>query len=266
MKAAQSNLFVRISKLVNGMTRDSEGRIKNGIANLNIQNRLVTTFRSFRVKQSGGLVKWFVKGVMRLLGANRSYFKGVNDLLLPNIHKLAVRKTLLRLGIEGSTIKEGGWLDSVAGLDSVKQSVMGRFASAVLGGQDFKAFTNGLATSFTTGGIVEKDIGRRLAGTFIQVDREVQSTYKTKLGLKYALYSHTVKSTSTPFCIKRSSLVYSDDEIEKWNNVKRSGKIPGVDVRIQCHGFGCRANISWLSKVAAEAIVERTGKPINSYN
>lgn len=266
VRTEQSKLYARISKLVDGLDTQ-DGVIRQTTKNLLVQSRVNTAFTAYAKEQKKGLIPWLLRGVLKLLGLSRTYFKTVAPLREGNVYNKAVRRLFLRLGVDKGQIIPGSWLDSLASATNVKASVMGSFQRAIMGRVNAKDFNRDLAQDFIQVGVLVKDVKRVTRDLFISVDREVQNVYKQELGLGYGLWSGTVKATTTDFCKRRSGLVFTEGEINRWNGLQWSGKLKtGHDCKVNGHGYGCRHHVSWITKETAEAIAKRRGKEINSFN
>lgn len=267
VRVEQSKLYLRLNELVSGLDVDADGKVKNSTVNLQQQTKISRVFNTFQRETKSGLLRWLVNSALKLLGLNAAHFKGVNPLREDTINERAVKRLLLRLGVDGGKIVEGSWLDTLAGASPVKLNVLRRFSSAILGGADVKAFQKTLANDFVSkGGIVEKFYDQQAGNLFLSVDREVGNLYREELKLDHALYAGTEKDTTRPFCRARFGRIYTLDEINRWNSIDWSGKIPGADVKVAAGGYACRHTLSWITKETAERIADRRGIEINTYN
>lgn len=264
VKTEQSALYLRIAGLVNSLETDGQGSVRNTVANLNVQNKVVTQFNQFQTAQRGGLLKWVVRAVLKLLGVNRSFFS--SDLRADNVHKQAVKRFLLRLGVSNGKIVTGSWLDSLGAATSVKVNVMRRMAGAILGGASLKDFSKNLANDFIGKlGLLERHWNTHASTLMISVDRETQLFYADRLNLNYALYSGTIKNNTRPFCKHRAGRIYTRAEVNGWNNQQWAGKIEEADVKSVAGGYKCRHSFNWITETTAKAIAEQRGIEINTY-
>lgn len=250
---------------MDSLSTDADGRIRNTVANIQVENRVAVQFNRFQSAQRKGLLKWVLDGVLKILGANELYFG--HHLRAETVHKQATRRLLVRLGVEDNEITPDSWLDTLGAANSVKVQVMSRFASAVLGGSSLKDFRANLASQFIGElGLLEKHWNTHTSNLMLGVDREVQLYYADSLQLNFALYGGTEKDNTRNFCLRRYGRVYSRDFINAWNSLNWKGKIDGATVESTLGGHNCRHFFSWMSEDAANFIIKRTGKALNTYN
>ena len=269
VRVEESKLYAQLAKLVASLSVDDDGKFRATTGNMRTQARTADVMVRFQSTVQRTLLPWLVRAALRLVGANAAYFRGVAPLREKAIRRRATDRLLLRLGVVDDQIQAGSWLDSLAGASTVKLNVVTRFSSAVAGGANARAFAEKLADDFTgqqgTGGIVSRFVDQEAGSLFMNVDREVQNVYRDDLRLEHALYSGTRMATTRSFCARRYGLVYTLAEINSWNDLKWDGKIEGADVKSVAGGYRCRHHLNWMTQVAAEALADRIGKPINSY-
>ena len=267
-----SSLFERV---ISTLETGEDGRILFNSANVLKVGRTAAVWATYR-RQTGSVVDWLVKQLLKLFGLNTAYFREVAT--VSETTEERARKLLLKnLGYDLDTreVIKDSWLYNLAAQETVKQQVVNRLNAALqsrMSLKDFKAaFRNDFLDTKTGLGLVTKNMDFHAGILFTSFDRATQEVYRQKLGLRFALYSGTIqrptkKTKGTrPFCWSRIGNLYDLETIEKWNAETWSGKIEGSDVKVTAGGYRCRGHhFSWVSDQIAETL-QKKGKKLNAF-
>jgi hypothetical protein len=264
-----SSLFERV---ISALETGEDGRILFNSANVLKVGRTAAVWATYR-RQTGGVVDWLVKQLLKLFGLNTAYFREVAT--VSETTEERARKLLLKnLGYDLDTreVIKDSWLYNLAAQETVKQQVVNRLNAALQSRMPLKEFKTTFRNDFLdtkTGlGLVTKNMDFHTHNLFQSFDRASQLTYRDKLGLNWAIYSGTImKPTKTTkgtrhFCLQRIGVVYGLAEIERWNELSWSGKIENSDVKITCGGYRCRHHLSYISD-QMKGTLEKKGRPID---
>lgn len=275
-KALQGALYSALTEnLLDRLETDSDGRLKLTVANqrrVAASNRLWASYR----RATATVGKWLVGTLSKLFGLNTAYFNEVATVTGAREER-AARLLFLNLGYDLDTkeVVADSWLDSLLAQNDVKRRVMTRINTALQSRMklsDFRRqFRDDLLDTKTGLGLVTKDMDFHAGNIFQAFDRSAQNVYRQELGLKYAIYSGTIKkptkdsSGTRDFCWRRVGNLYDADEIESWNAEQWAGKIPGADVWQAAGGYRCRHHFSVISEELAKKLIE-DGKELNRLN
>ena len=205
-----------------------------------------------------------MKRIQELLGLNRLYFRSFTE-VADRQHQRIRAKIMLDIGYDERRKKliKNGWLYKIVNSTTVATEVAQLFSSAISGKQRIGAFKelfrnvvinpNGL-------GVTQKQFYSRTNDIFAKYDRAINLDYADDLKLKYFIWAHTVKDTSTEFCRRRSNQIYSREFADTWDaTLNWKGKKPNNNIYTDGHGYNCRATLNFISDEVAEVLIKRRG-------
>lgn len=276
VKALQGALYsLLLEKIVSTLDVDEAGQIKFSISNIRTAGQLTTVWTTHQ-KNTNVFVKWVVEQLIKLFDLNSLYIREVSKIVESREAK-AKRLLLYNIGldIETGKIIEGSWLQRLAAQDEIKQRVANRIATAIQSKVSLKKFREDFKSDFLNAkgsGWVDRYFNARSQDLFFQFDRSVQAVYRDELKLEFGLYTGTIMEPvkggtdgTRPWCWQRVGNLYDLKTINSWNEEDWSGKIDGVDVKVQCGGFSCRHSINFISKEMAQTLQKR-GRKLNALN
>lgn len=97
-------------------------------------------------------------------------------------------------------------------------------------------------------------VGQVAADALQQFERNYVSAVSFDLKLEYFLFLGTSIDDTRPFCRSRVGKAFTKTEVDSWNRLDWTGKIPGVDVRIGLGGYRCRHRLLPVSKEVHEKL------------
>lgn len=103
-------------------------------------------------------------------------------------------------------------------------------------------------------GIVNRYWANWTADIYSQYQRASSNEVRTKLKLIHAMYEGGLIDNSRNFCIEKNGKVFTEEEIQGWENQTWVGKNEGYDPFTDCGGYNCRHRLRWISKELAEQL------------
>jgi len=194
-----------------------------------------------------------------LFGLNNDYFNEIKP-VPESVEDAARRLTLQRWGynVETKALIPGSYFEKLFANEGVARNVAGLVNRAIAGKMSLSDFQKQFRRVFigTPGnGMFERHWKTNSFDLFQKIDRAANLVYADRLGLNYAIYSHTIMKTSRSWCIKHANGVFSRVEIEDWKNKSWAGKIEiGYDPYLDCGGFNCRGHWSFISDTVAKQL------------
>lgn len=82
-------------------------------------------------------------------------------------------------------------------------------------------------------------------------DRKIQNIKSSQLGLKYYLYSGSLLRDSREFCRRRAGKIFTEDEINSWQDMSWTGKAEGRSVWEYLGGWNCQHILSPVTAALA---------------
>lgn len=268
VKRAQASLFERIARIIDKLESEG-GRITRSAANTNLQGDVAAAVTKSQNALLAQLLPWLIRNVKKLVSLNGDFY-ATRETVGATVRSSAVRQVLLSLGYDNKKKKvvEGTYIDSLGG-SGLKQQILSRVSSAIMGKSSISGFRASFRKDFIGGrglGLVEKQFNLLSRNLFAQVERTASLAYAENLGFTHAVYGHTLKNNTRPFCRARMNRIYTIQEIRSWDAQDWKGKITGVPAEVQQGGHNCRGNYRWMTKTLAETLAKRRGQDINSYN
>lgn len=271
IRTSQNELFALIDDFILKLGIDGNGQLKNTTKNVKTLKEIDIIARKFENRTKNGIIKWIIDKVKSLFGLNSRFFD--KELSKDtSIEGNARRRVMQSLGYDEitGTIIQGGYLNALTGGANIATEVAIQVNRALALKMNLADFRREFKAYFTSTkesglGLLERHYFTKSFDLFQRVDRAIQSEYAEKLGLKYAIYAHTLKDNSRNFCRQRLNLLYSSDEIKKWESISFQGKPKiGYNPFLDCGGINCRGSWSWMSNDLAEVFM-KTMK-LNSYH
>ncbi|MDZ7876096.1 MAG: hypothetical protein U5L45_00420 [Saprospiraceae bacterium] len=268
VKKMEGRLGVLILRAIAKMETDQNGALKNNGANIKIVTRLLRLLGSSIDASRSAIGRRIFDSIKTLFNLNTAYFERViGKTVGEKIENRALAAMLKSLGTttEG-TILKGGYIDVLTSSQAIVKNVGLVIINALKKGQPLIDFAKDFKVAMgRTLGIVARHYYTKAFTLYQTFDRTIQAKYADELGLKYAIYSGTLKSNTRDFCAARVNNVYDSNEIKNWARQKWIGKIEGSDIRTTCGGYNCRHHLSWVSKELANVIAAQRGG-LNKYN
>lgn len=100
-----------------------------------------------------------------------------------------------------------------------------------------------IGEAIPVGQSLEAIVARIGHDSLLETYRTVHQMKAEQAGAKKFLYVGSIIKTTRPFCAERAGKVFDLKQVEGWNKLEFTGKIPGVDVRIALGGFNCRHHL-----------------------
>ena len=264
-------LWSLISGFLDGLSIDTQGRIRFSVGNISTANRIGIAVQTFNSREGVGFLQWIFGRLSRLLGLNKEYFGTMPDVNPESVEDRVRRLTMLRYGFNPDTgaINPEGYLAANIRQSAHAQAVAQRINQAIASRMSLNKFKTEFRREFQRAGSplsVKYHYDRFARDIFQEFDRTTQLVYAEELGLAHAIYSGTIKNNTRCFCERRTNRIYEEQFMIRWNGQNWQGKKPGVDVRIALGGFNCRHILSWVTEGTAKALEAKRDQKINSYN
>jgi hypothetical protein len=257
-----------------------DGQILNTAKNLRLIEKLDNVYTKFNNTTQASVVKDLGQSFLGLSKFNNDYFSEIslNDVTSKRFDKVMSGTNELmsaRLGItKNGEVKTGGFLDSFVTdrtlLTELKQSII----QNVTGQQSLASYKEYLKTKIVgtpeVSGGFEKYYRTFAYDSYQQYDRAYGKTVADEFRMDYAIYQGGLIKDSRDFCKEHENKVFTRDEIadfDKWKLPKDSTESPGpgevpsyianfpnYSPEIDCGGFNCRHQLSWITKSMAERL------------
>lgn len=270
IQTIQGALYAQFASIVDDLLTDEDGKISTTVRNVTAPNRIGVRIQTETKTQAPRLISRIVRGLLRVLGLNRFYFRSMPDLKSESIDDRVLRKVMLRYGYDTTrnAIIPGGWLDQLSDNQALTQRVTSDIRQAMAAKTPLNEFKKQFRDAFTGKnglGYLQQHYNTFVFDLHQQFDRQTQLEYADQLKLNHALYSGTIKDNTRPFCEQRTGQVYTREFIAKWENLEFQGKLRvGYNPFVHCGGYNCRHHLNWVSPLIAERIAK--GKEnINTY-
>lgn len=268
-RSFESRVYNALRDILAGLAIDRASRLVFSVRNIATADRVAVQVNAVIQQESKGLFRWIFRRLLSLFNLNRKYFRSFLD-RDESVDDKVRRLILRRYGydVTRDRILPNGLISQIANGTNVAASV-GRFLSQALASRlpmnDFRRQFRDMFLNPGGVGMIESHFNRFTRDLFQEFDRGVQNEYKEELGLEYAVYSGTIKDNTRDFCKRRVGNIYTDKEIDSWNDQSWKGKNPNGDVRVVLGGYNCRHHLNWISKELALKMAKRTGG-VNNYN
>lgn len=257
IRAAQSALYSLLLENILSLSTDSGNNIKFNVGNINKGDKATLIVSQFNKTRNASIGNWLVNRFLDLFGLNRRYFKTIEPQRTKTVQEQAQRLIMRRLGydVDKKELIQNGYIDTLVNSNDIGQRIGQRIQQAIAGNVSLSAFRDTLRSDFTDPdklGLLEQHYYTKSFDIFQQTDRAIGKKLADDLGLKYAIYSGTIKNNTRPFCKDRVGKVFTSDEIDDWKDLNFQGKpntgyVPNIDLG----GFNCRHTLDYISKELA---------------
>lgn len=267
VEKSQRKLYAILSDLFLTLESDrKDGTIKFSVGNNAKIRQVRKAIAQFASSESIGLVNYIRKAIDKIFELGQKFYKVISPKKKANNDRIK-KRIFENLGYnrtKNELIKDG-FLYNLAESRALTDAVISDLRGAI-GSKNFKTFLSDMKTKYSgSNGQLVKYYQRNAFDVFQQYDRIIGNEYKKDLGLKFAIWSGTIKNTTTDFCRKRENRVYSEDEMSKWDAENDwAGKKENNNVFVDGHGYNCRFVIDWISEELAEQLTKT--ETINGYN
>lgn len=263
---AQRELFDKMQTLLSRLELDSEGLIKQSVANRKILQKADKVFDR-AVTESGyyiGLNK-YVDNFNALAIANEKYFDfiidnfSIDSLYLKSLQKNAVKTVETYLANDGLTSQIKQPLNQIL---SQNINTGGSFSDLL---QQLREFIKGTADREGKLMRYSKQIAR---DSLFDFNRALQESISENAGLEFYQYLGGIMDDTRPFCAQRSNKFYHKREIESWARLNWQGKRPGTTsstIFVFAGGFSCLHMIVPVSESVVPDGVKKRAEELGFY-
>lgn len=261
--ALRQRLYLAVAEIVAGMAADTTGRLLFNIQNINRQNRVGIAIESQLRKERESFFRLIIRRIFGILTANKRYADVFDN--SDTIDARVQRQILAAYGYDEKSQQflQGSYLDAVMSGSYTAQNAIQQIQTALGARVSLKDFRAQFRQDFNA--LTEAEFRRFTFDFFQELDRRAAYEYAKQIGLNHALYAGTLVTDSRRFCVQRVSRIYTEQEIEEWNDLDWQGKRPG-DVRAVLGGYNCRHTLNWISAEFAQLLADDLGIEINTYN
>ena len=233
-----------------------KGKISTTAGNLRKVSGLYRVFSSFQERYKGTMLGTVLDWSEKIFGANDSYFGSFEDIPM-SVADQARKLTLQRWGYDGKNLIPGGYFEGLFNSGDVAQRTARLVNQAILQKMtlaDFQKTFKAVFVGHPGQGMLERHWRTNSFDLYQRIDRTANLIYADKLGLDWAIYSHTFEEDSRAWCIKHGNKVFSRAEILNWKNFDWAGKNKFYDPFTDCGGYNCRGHWSWITDGLATAL------------
>ena len=216
--------------------------------------RLLSGFqKQFQGTMLGSVLEWTGK----IIGLNQTYFESFTS-PAETVADQARRLTLQRWGYNTLTkeLIPGGYMEGLFSNQEMARKIASLINQSIIQKIPLAVFQKAFRRVFVGlpggAGMLEGHWSTNSFDLFQRIDRTANLIYADKLGLNYAIDSHTIIETSRPWCIAHANGVYSRVEIAKWATENTAAAGIYYDPFTDCGGIRCRGHWSWISDGIAE--------------
>lgn len=259
IRSLQASLSALVLEWVAGKIETQDGRMKYSASNLGKVAGLYLLFDRFARRYKKTVLGGILYRAGRLLGLNRDYFAAVTEKPIEeSVQDAARRLTLRRWGYNTVTgeLIPGGYMEALFQNRGVARNIAALVNRAIAGQMSMADFQKQFRRVFIGKpgqGMLEKHWRVNSYDLFARIDRAANLVYADRLGLEYAIYSHTIIKTSRKWCVDHANGVFSRQEIDAWKNADWAGKFEiGYDPYLDCGGYQCRGHWSFISDTVAK--------------
>ena len=251
VRSLQNAAYTAILEWLAGSIQTEAGAIKYTAANLSkvqgLYKVLAGLQRRFQGTMLGGVLDWTGK----LIGLNQDYFASFAS-PAETVQETALRLTLERWGYNSlkSELIPGGYFETLFSNQEIGRKVARLVNQAITQKIPLDKFQKTFKQVFVGKpgeGMLEKHWKTNSFDLFQRIDRTANLVYADRLGLNYAIYSHTFEEDSRAWCISHGNKVFSKPEILDWKNKEWAGKNKFYEPFYDCGGYNCRGHWSWVS-------------------
>ena len=273
---AQSKLLSDIVAALIPQLDVKDGIIQETANNYRLMQVLDKTYKTASIVYNQTLLTQIVTTTTKLSALSNGYFEVMMTGNIPARFESIVAKTekLMNayIGIEGETLKKGGFLESYFSQNVLNTELKQLTAKAVTTNMDIREYTKILRDKITgtdeyKGGL-EKQINQYVGDLYQTYDMAYNKTIGNELGLTYFIYQGGLIDDSRDFCAAHNNKVWSIEEAQEWptwtpadgeypagyeikakdmNAVPSYMGYPGYDPLINLGGYRCRHMLGWIT-------------------
>jgi len=259
VRTLQATFYGLLIDWVSDKIETVDGKMKYSASNLGKVAGVYLLFDRFSRQYKKTVLGGILDRASRLFGLNKDYFEAVTEKPVnESVQDAARRLTLQRWGYN-TTTKElipGGYMEALFQNQGVARNVAGLVNRAIAGQMSLADFQKQFRKLFIGNpgqGMLERHWKTNSYDLFARIDRAANLVYADRLGLDYAIYSHTIIKTSRRWCIDHANGVFSRKEIDAWKSADWDGKTEiGYDPYLDCGGYQCRGHWSFISDSVAK--------------
>lgn len=262
IKIVIDNIIDQLDRIEGG------GNIKNTLANVQAIAKLDRLYDKFLREDMMQVIKSYTQDLSGIGTLNERYFalsadtdvKPIADRMRDSLNK--------RLGIDGSKLSEGGFLDSFVKDTRIRNDIKNRLLRGITAGEGINTLKKSV-TELTDG---KKDVDGKfqqyfktyLTDTLHQYNNETSKGYADAFKLRCAVYAGTEIKTTRAFCQDRINKVFTREEIAKFGTSRDTyggytdktdgefnGKPIDYDPFRDLGGYNCRHSWNWVSDTIA---------------
>jgi hypothetical protein len=252
-----------------------DGVILETAKNYRLVSVLDKTYRDFQKTSNPIVLNQIVTGTAKITAISNSYFGVVLSGSLPERFESIVEKSNklinLRLGLDGSKLVRGGFLESFFNSNTLGTDLKQMTSRAITSGVGLKEYTKMLRDKITGteeyAGGMERQFQRYAYDLYQQYDAAYNLTLGNEFGFTYFVYQGGLIEDSRDFCAAHNGKVWSKEETETWSTwtpaqgeypagyiVKQKDQsavpsylgYPGYDPMIDRGGYNCRHFLGWI--------------------
>lgn len=249
---------------------DQFGNIISNQRNIEIIQDIDDVFEKINVQYQTEIVQSIGDNTLKINSLNNAYFTNlfIEEAYIGQFKKILKNTENImsyKIGISpknGKLIKDG-FLDRFVSDPTVKADLKDMTLKAVTSQQNFESFITSLKETVkgteATNGIFERYYKQNATDVYSQYNNAYNLQIADDLDMNYFIYQGGIISDSREFCIKHNDKVFTRKEAEKFKRWKDSSgkvpsyisKFPSYDPLIDCGGFNCRHQISWITQEMA---------------
>lgn len=226
VSAAESKLldFV-ISRIVDDFEK-TDGRINPTIKNIELVSRIDKVWSDFQGNEYLKVIRQFAGDLGQLQDLNDTYFQTVesDQKKLTKVTKEVRSIMSKRIGIkpDGGIVKNG-YLDKLIKDNTLLSKIKKETYKSVTSGVPLKDYLK-KTTDLITGtanksGGLQRHFNTFAYDTYAQYDRNNQTLFGQKLGLRAFIYAGGLIKTSRLFCEHNNGKVFTTDEANLWTDL-----------------------------------------------
>lgn len=259
VRLLQSAAYSAVIDWFVGAIETEGGRVKYTASNLGKVSGLFRVLARYQKQYQKTMLGEVLAWAGNLFGLNSAYFDTFEPAgKVESIDDAARRLTLQRWGYNVTTkeLIPGGYFEALFNNNTIGQKVASLVNQAIAQKMPLAQFQKTFRAVFVGPpgqGMLERHWRTNSFDLYQRIDRTANLIYADRLGLDYAIYSHTFEKDSRQWCIKHGNKVFSRDEIDDWKNKKWQGKNEiNYDPYTDCGGYNCRGHWSFISDEIAQ--------------